>query len=175
MPGEDGQTRNVEVKSLKKGSYCMLREQPCRLVELTQKPKATSKGNDRLHLVGIHLLLLQHLFLIFLPLPQVGLHISTGKKYEDTLLATLRVDELLVSREVYDVMDVDAHQATVTVMTRAGETKEDLDLEAGDTPQEPWSAVSQELLTRFEAGEEVRVVVMTALGKETIVEVEVVA
>merc|ERR1711934_248784 len=66
---EEGKTVSVEVKSLKKGGFCMIRDQPCKITEMTQKPKATSKGNDRIHLVGVHM--------------------STGKKHEDTLLATL--------------------------------------------------------------------------------------
>ena len=82
---EEDKTVSVEVKSLKKGGFCMIRDQPCKIIEMTQKPKATSKGNDRIHLVGVHM--------------------STGKKYEDTLLATLPIDQILVTRETYDLLD----------------------------------------------------------------------
>jgi translation elongation factor P/translation initiation factor 5A len=148
---EDDKTVSVEVKSLKKGGFCMIRDQPCRITEMTQKPKATSKGNDRIHLVGLHM--------------------ATGKKYEDTLLATLQIDEILVSRMTYDVLDVDTHQGTVSVLLKSGETKDDLNLEGSENPQEQYSPVCRDLVTRFEAGEELRVVVQGALGQETIVEV----
>merc|ERR1712203_290680 len=94
---EEGKTVSVEVKSLKKGGFCMIRDQPCKITEMTQKPKATSKGNDRIHLVGVHM--------------------ATGKKYEDTLLATLPIEQILVTRETYDVLDVDTHQGTVSVLS----------------------------------------------------------
>ena len=148
---EEGKTVSVEVKSLKKGGFCMIRDQPCKITEMTQKPKATSKGNDRIHLVGVHM--------------------STGKKYEDTLLATLPIDQILVTRETYDVLDVDTHQGTVSVLLKSGETKDDLNLEKSDNPLEKYSPVCSDLVTRFEAGEELRVVVQGALGQETIVEV----
>merc|ERR1712192_106637 len=122
-------TVSVEVKSLKKGGFCMIRDQPCKITEMTQKPKATSKGNDRIHLVGLHM--------------------ATGKKYEDTLLATLQIEQILVSRETYDV----------------------LNLEKSDNPLEKYSPACTDLVTRFEAGEDVKVVVLGALGQETIVEV----
>ena len=70
--------REVEVQSLKKGNFAFIRSQPCRITEVTKKPKASVKGNERIYIVG--------------------LHVDTGKKYEDTLLATLRIDEILVTK-----------------------------------------------------------------------------
>ena len=75
--------REVEVKSLKKGNYAFIRSQPCRITEVTLKPKASVKGNERIYIVG--------------------LHVDTGKKYEDTLLATLRIDEILVSKVLFTI------------------------------------------------------------------------
>ena len=142
---------SVEVKSLKKGGFCMISDQPCKIIEMTQKPKATSKGNDRIHLVGVHM--------------------STGKKYEDTLLATLPIDQILVTRETYDLLDVDTHEGTVSVLLKSGDTKDDLNLAKSDNPLEKYNAVCTDLVTRFEAGEELKVVVQGALGQETIIEV----
>merc|ERR1711862_219568 len=133
----------VEVKTLRKGSYAYIRGQPCKITEASQKPKATNKGNDRIHLVG--------------------LHIETGKKYEDTLLATSRIDEILVKRFEYSVIDVDTRAGTVCVLTPSGDTKEDLILEKSDNPNEEYSALAQSLVKRFEANEELVVVVQSAL------------
>jgi len=148
--GDD--TVEVEVKTLRKGSFAYIRGQPCRVTETIQKPKATSKGNDRIHLVG--------------------LHIETGKKYEDTLLGTLRINEILVKRFEYSVIDVDTHAGTVCVMTSSGDTKEDLLLEKSENPNEKYSTLAQELADRFEANEELVVVVQSALGNENITEVK---
>jgi len=151
MSGEE-ETVEVEVKALARGKYAYIRGQPCKVTEVIQKPKATSKGNDRIHLVG--------------------LHIETGKKYEDTLLATLRILEILVQRADYTVIDVDEHSGSVCVLTNSGDTKEDLLLQASENPNEKWNSVCGELVTRFNDGEELVVSVQTALGKEYILEVK---
>eukprot|EP00090_Calanus_glacialis_P041690 TRINITY_DN74200_c0_g1_i1.p1 TRINITY_DN74200_c0_g1~~TRINITY_DN74200_c0_g1_i1.p1 ORF type:complete len:165 (-),score=60.73 TRINITY_DN74200_c0_g1_i1:77-538(-) len=142
---------SVLVNTLRKPGYCMIRGQPCRITEITQKCKATNKGNDRIHLVGVHM--------------------ETGKKYEDTLLATLQIDQILVKREVYDVLDVDTHEGTVSVLTKSGDTKDDLNLDKSDNPNEKYNAVCKDLVDRFEDGEELKVTVQVAMGQETIVEV----
>ena len=58
------------------------------------------------------------------------MHVDTGKKYEDTLLATLRIDEILVTKSEYFVMDVDGRSGCVSVMLSSGEVKEE-DLSLG--------------------------------------------
>eukprot|EP00092_Neocalanus_flemingeri_P033964 GFUD01036931.1.p1 GENE.GFUD01036931.1~~GFUD01036931.1.p1 ORF type:complete len:156 (+),score=39.63 GFUD01036931.1:57-524(+) len=148
----ESETVEVEVKALHRGSFAFIRGQPCKVTEVTQKPKATSKGNDRIHLVGLNL--------------------QTGKKYEDTLLATLRIDEIVVKRSEYSLLDVDTHSDTVSVLMSSGETKEDLVLEKSENPNEKYSPLSQELVDRFDAGEDLIVVVQSALGNETIIEIK---
>ena len=142
---------SVLVNTLRKPGYCMIRGQPCRITEIIQKAKATNKGNDRIHLVGLHMV--------------------TGKKYEDTLLATLQIDQIVVKREVYDVLDLDTHEGTVSVLTKSGDTKDDLNLEKSDNPNEKYNSVCTDLVSRFEDGEELKVTVQVAMGEETIVEV----
>ena len=142
---------SVLVNTLRKPGYCMIRGQPCKITEINQKCKATNKGNDRIHLVGVHMV--------------------TGKKYEDTLLATLPIDQIVVKREFYDVLDVDTHEGTVSVLTKSGDTKDDLNLEKSDNPNEKYNSVCTDLVKRFEDGEELKVTVQVAMGEETIVEV----
>merc|ERR1711971_1387527 len=143
--------REVEVQSLKKGNFAFIRSQPCRITEVTKKPKASVKGNERIYIVG--------------------LHVDTGKKYEDTLLATLRIDEILVTKSEYSVMDVDGRSGCVSVMLSSGEVKEE-DLSLGKSEDGMgWDTVGIELLKRFEDGEEIAVMVQTLLGKEYILEV----
>ena len=64
----DNETQTVSASTLKKPGYVLVKGQPCKILELNQKPKATVKGNDRLHIVGSH--------------------VFTGKKYEDTINLT---------------------------------------------------------------------------------------
>merc|ERR1712086_236550 len=142
--------REVEVKSLKKGNYAFIRSQTCRITEVTLKPKASVKGNERIYIVG--------------------LHVDTGKKYEDTLLATLRIDEILVTKSEYSVADVDGRSGDVSVFLSSGEMKEDLEMGKSEGGK-GWDEVGIELLKRFEDGEEIAVVVQTLLGKEYIIEV----
>ena len=142
--------REVEVQSLKKGNFAFIRSQPCRITEVTKKPKASVKGNERIYIVG--------------------LHVDTGKKYEDTLLATLRIDEILVNKSEYSVLDVDGRSGCVSVMLSSGDVKEDLSLGKSEDGM-GWDTVGIELLKRFEDGEEIKVVVQEILGKEYILEV----
>ena len=55
-------------EAVKKGGYCIIRGNPCRLDVCEVLPKATANGNKRLHLKGPH--------------------VFTGKSYEDTLNLT---------------------------------------------------------------------------------------
>ena len=153
MAGEEYKTVSVEVKSLKMGCFCMIRDHPCCITEMTQKPKATSKENDRIHLVGVHM--------------------STGKKYEDTLLATLQIDQILVTRETYDVVDVDTHNAPGSVMLKSGESKDDLNLVGSDIPQEQYSPVCRDLVARFDLGEDLKLKVTVMDDKPFVVEKDI--
>ena len=55
----------VQPAELKKPGFAFIRSMPCKITELEHLAKATANGNKRLRLVG--------------------LHVFTGKKYEDTL------------------------------------------------------------------------------------------
>ena len=83
----------------------------------------------------------------------------------------VRIDQIVVKRESYDVLDVDTKEGTVSVLTSSGDTKDDLNLEKSEVPTEKYNAVCQDLVTRFENGEELKVTVQSAMGHETIIEV----
>ncbi|CAD7944820.1 unnamed protein product [Amoebophrya sp. A120] len=151
MPDADD-IPTMSASSLKKPGYVMIKGQPCKIVELNQKPKATVKGNDRLHIVGTH--------------------VFTGKKYEDTLNLTAgsasQVQVPAVTKEEYTVMDIDGE--IVSCLTASGEPKDDLNLPKNTETGLP-DEVAQELLKKFEAGDEVKIVAIGILGQEKIVEV----
>ena len=62
---EDEQIIKVQPEAVKKGAYCFVRGNPCKLEICEVLPKATANGNKRLHIKGPH--------------------VFTGKHYEDTL------------------------------------------------------------------------------------------
>eukprot|EP00392_Amoebophrya_sp_AT5.2_P005459 g5468.t1 len=137
--GEDSeQILTVSASTLKKPGYVMIKGQPCKIVELNQKPKATVKGNDRLHVVGTH--------------------VFTGKKYEDTLNLTAgfasQVQVPAVTKDEYTVMDIDASSGIVSVLTASGDVKDDLNLPKSAENPNVLDEIGELLAKKFEAGEE---------------------
>jgi len=51
---EEGATTKVQPEELKKNGYAMIKGNPCRLLEVTQLPKATANGNKRVQLIGLN-------------------------------------------------------------------------------------------------------------------------
>ena len=47
-------TTKVQPEELRKGGSAMIRSMPCKLIEVTQLPKATANGNKRVQLIGLH-------------------------------------------------------------------------------------------------------------------------
>ena len=84
-------TTRVQPEELKKSGFAMIRQMPCRLTEVNHLPKATANGNKRVHLVG--------------------LHVFTGKKYDDTINCTAGFHGIEVpvsSKASYSLLDIDA-------------------------------------------------------------------
>lgn len=135
--------------------YVMLKDQPVKLTEVRMKKKSTNKGNDRIECKG--------------------LHIVTGKLYQDTIVGTVNVPVLKVKFARYTLLDLDQSDGSVTLMDDDGEIKEDANLaKSGDGP-ELFDAVGQEVARRFEEEEELDVVVFTCMGREVVVEVHAAA
>mmetsp|Transcript_35997 Transcript_35997/g.49988 ORF Transcript_35997/g.49988 Transcript_35997/m.49988 type:complete len:156 (-) Transcript_35997:504-971(-) len=152
MIGEEDMDMPVQAVVLQsKGApkYIILCDMPCRLVEARLKKKATNKGNDRVEVKGLHL--------------------WTGKKYEDTLRGDVLVQVPKWTTSDYTLLDVDKLDGSVSLMDPAGNTKEDVNLvKDGDE----WNPVSKEVIERFEAGEALVVTVFAAMGREVVVEVK---
>merc|ERR1712039_120706 len=105
----------VPPEDVRKGGYAMIKGMPCKLSEVTWVPKATANGNKRLHLVG--------------------LHVFTGKKYEDTLNLTAGfhgIDVPVTSKAEYVLLDIDRATGFLSLLTDSGETKEDASLGRAD-------------------------------------------
>ena len=142
----------VQPEEVKKGGYSMIKSMPCKLSEVTQVPKATAKGNNRIKLVGNH--------------------VFTGKKYEDTINCTAGFNgiEVPVTTKVsFLLLDIDPSTGNLSLLSDSGETKEDASLNRVEDGS--FDAVGAECLRRFDEGEVLRVTVLTIMGKEIVVEV----
>ena len=150
---EDELVTKVQPDALKKPGYCMIQGNPCKIIELTHLPKATANGNKRLKLVGSHCF--------------------TGKKYDDTLNLTAGfhgIDVPVTKKAWYGLMDVDLDTGFLSLMTDAGESKEDAALGRAEDGKE-FDDIGKEIVRRFEAEEALKVAVLSIMGKELVVEV----
>ena len=96
----------VQPDAVKKGSYCFVRGNPCKLDVCDVLPKATANGNRRLHIKG----------------PNV----FTGKTYEDTLNLTAGfhgIDVPVTTKTTYSLMDVDSDTGFLSLLTQSGEVR----------------------------------------------------
>ena len=149
MAETDELTTKIMPEALKKPGFAMIQGMPCRISEINHKPKATANGNKRLHLVGHH--------------------IDTGKKYEDTLNLTAGfhgIDVPVTVKAAYTLLDVDTSSGFLSLLTEGGDTKEDVGLSKAEDGE--FDAIGKELLQRFEAGESLKVHVLTIMGKDIV-------
>merc|ERR1711964_406960 len=101
---------------LRKGHYAMLKDHPCKVVEISTS-KTGKHGHAKCHIVG--------------------LDIFTGKKCEDLCPASHNMSCPVVGKSEYTVMDV-ADDGALSLLTDGGDTKSSLiclaikeDFEAG--------------------------------------------
>eukprot|EP00931_Biecheleriopsis_adriatica_P067306 TRINITY_DN41469_c0_g1_i1.p1 TRINITY_DN41469_c0_g1~~TRINITY_DN41469_c0_g1_i1.p1 ORF type:complete len:169 (+),score=37.19 TRINITY_DN41469_c0_g1_i1:34-507(+) len=152
---EDGHILQISPSELKKPGYVMIKGMPCKISDIIQKPKATARGNDKLQIIGTHLF--------------------TGKKYEDTFNLTAGFSGLIdvpaVSIAEYQVMDVDKSSGALSLLTSDGEAKEDANLGRAENGRD-FDEVGTQVCAFFDAGEAIKVQVMTAMGKDVVTEVK---
>eukprot|EP00927_Polykrikos_kofoidii_P045058 TRINITY_DN38915_c0_g1_i1.p1 TRINITY_DN38915_c0_g1~~TRINITY_DN38915_c0_g1_i1.p1 ORF type:complete len:158 (+),score=38.49 TRINITY_DN38915_c0_g1_i1:179-652(+) len=150
---EKGLVEQIQPGELKKGGYAMIKSMPCRITEIEHKAPATANGNKRVRLIG--------------------LHIFTGKKYEDTLNLTAGfhgIDVPVTTKAAFTVLDVDATSGFLSLLDASGETKEDAALSRAEDGI-AFDEVGDEVLRRFSAGESLKVTVLTIMDKDIVIEV----
>ena len=144
---EDEQIIKAPPEAVKKGGYCMIRGMPCKLEICEVLPKATANGNKRLHIRG----------------PNV----FTGKLYEDTLNLTAGfhgIDVPVTVKAQYSLMDVDSDTGFLSLLTDSGDCKEDVGLVKIEDGS--FDELGQEVISKFEAGEALKLTVLSILGKD---------
>ena len=151
---EDEQIIKAPPEAVKKGGYCMIRGMPCKLEICEVLPKATANGNKRLHIRG----------------PNV----FTGKLYEDTLNLTAGFHGIYVPVTVkaqYSLMDVDSDTGFLSLLTDSGDCKEDVGLVKNEDGS--FDELGQEVISKFEAGEALKLTVLSILGKDVVIACDV--
>ena len=151
---EDEQIIKAPPEAVKKGGYCMIRGMPCKLETCEVLPKATANGNKRLHIRG----------------PNV----FTGKLYEDTLNLTAGfhgIDVPVTVKAQYSLMDVDSDTGFLSLLTDSGDCKEDVGLVKIEDGS--FDGLGQEVISKFEAGEALKLTVLSILGKDVVIACDV--
>ena len=146
---DDSLVGKVQPDALKKPGFAIIQGMPCRITEINHKPKATANGNKRLHLVGMH--------------------IDTGKKYEDTLNLTAGfhgIDVPITTKASYTLCDIDTATGFLSLLTDDGNTKEDVKLSRSEDGS--FDAVGSEVVQRFDDGESLKVSVLSIMGKDIV-------
>lgn len=123
----------MDFSGLKKGAYIVLRDQfPCKIVEV-QRSKPGKHGSAKAHVVGMDVI--------------------TDKKYDGLFNHSTLIKVPEINRLPYQLLNID-DEGYMTLMTDAGETREDLQLGDDD--------VSGGLRESFEAGEDLTVTLLFA-------------
>ncbi|EFN57823.1 hypothetical protein CHLNCDRAFT_56087 [Chlorella variabilis] len=134
--------------TVRKNAYMVIKGRPCKVVDV-----ATSK-------TGKH----GHAKCAF-----VAVDIFTGKKMEDLSPSSHNVDVPHVSRTDYTLLDI-GDDGFVSLMAESGDTKDDLQLPSGTDDAEK---LAVQMKADFEAGRELTVSVMKAMGEEQICAIKV--
>merc|ERR1712054_337271 len=119
---------------IKKGSYLMIKGNPCKCVEASTS-KTGKHGHAKAHIVAID--------------------IFTGKKMEELCPTSHNLSVPVVNREEYTVMDI-ADDGMLSLLREDGTTKEDLKMPAGTDDDEK---LAHEIRKDFDGGKTVIVTV----------------
>jgi len=132
----------MQCSAIKKNGFVVIKARPCKVVD-TSTSKTGKHGHAKVHLIGID--------------------IFTQKKYEDICPSTHNMEVPVVSRNDYQLLDVQ-EDSFVHLLLPNGETKVDLKLPEGE--------LGDQIKTQFEEGKDLTVSVLAAMDEEQIVAVK---
>ena len=133
----------TQCSALRKNGFVLLKGHPCKIVEMTMA-KTGKHGGAKAHITGID--------------------IFTDKKYEEIAGSTQNVDVPNTERKDYQLVDIDA-EGNLTVLDDKGEQKDNFKLPnmcEGDVE------LAANIKTAFEAGSNVEVTVLSAMGLDCV-------
>lgn len=127
--------------ALKKGSHVVIKGFPCKIIEYSTS-KTGKHGHAKANIVGID--------------------IFTGKKYEDISPSSHNMNQPVVTRKDFQLVDLD-EEGYLTIMDDKNITRSDLRIEP-ETDE-----VHKKTKADFDEGKDLIVTVLSALGKEKII------
>jgi translation initiation factor 5A len=128
---------------VRKNAYIVIKGRPCKVVDVSTS-KTGKHGHAKCAFVAVD--------------------IFTGKKMEDLSPSSHNVDVPHVSRTDYTLLDI-TDDGFVSLMTEGGDTKDDLQLPSGTDEADK---LAIQIKADFDAGKELMVSVMKAMGEEQI-------
>ncbi|MDP2436531.1 MAG: translation initiation factor IF-5A [archaeon] len=138
MADTAGLTEHCQANDIKIGGYCIIKEHPCKVVE-TAWSKPGKHGAGKIRMVGID--------------------IFNGQKIENSTPSTAGVERPIVTRNDFQLLDVE--DGFCSLVNDAGK---DLNIKLPEYPE----GIAAQIQAAFAAGDEVDVVVLSAMGKEAI-------
>ncbi|KAI8641458.1 eukaryotic translation initiation factor 5A-2 [Parasitella parasitica] len=128
-------TYPMQCSALRKNGHVVIKGRPCKIIDMSTS-KTGKHGHAKVHLVATD--------------------IFTGKKYEDLSPSTHNMDVPNVSRQDYDLLNID--DGFLSLMLSDGSIKDDVKLPEGE--------IGDKLEEGFEEGKELVVSVVSAMGEE---------
>lgn len=135
--------------TIRKNGFIVIKDRPCKVVDVSTS-KTGKHGHAKCHFVGID--------------------IFTGKKYEDLTPSSHNCDVPNVSRQEYQLIDVN-DEGFVTLMDDSGNTREDLTLPKGT---EESDKLADQIKEFYGDGKECVVTVLKAMNQEMINQVKII-
>jgi len=126
----------TQCSALRKGGFVMLKEHPCKIVEMSTS-KTGKHGHAKVNLVG--------------------LDIFTGKKYEDICPSTHNMSVPNVTRKELTLCDV-SDDKFMSLMDENGNMRDDLKLPEGE--------LGEQIFDKFQSGESLLVSILKACKVE---------
>lgn len=130
-------TYPIQCSALRKNGYVMMKGHPCKIVDMSTS-KTGKHGHAKVNMVGID--------------------IFDGKKHEDMSPSTHNMEVPNVKRTEYNVIDV-TEEGYLSLMEDNGDVRDDLHCNHN-------LDLLNEIKTKFDAGDEMMVTVLSAMGKE---------
>ncbi|OMJ68015.1 hypothetical protein SteCoe_34665 [Stentor coeruleus] len=129
-----------QVGSLKKGGYVLIKDHPCKIVDMSVA-KVGKHGSAKAKITGID--------------------VFTANKYEEIHPTSHNIDVPVITREDWTLVDI-SRDGYASLMNDSGETKEDLKV--------PDDEIGQKMQSLLDGGATVSTTVLRAMGREKIVD-----